>query len=163
MFSFQFSFKLYIFPLTPFSLYTGIRSLLRKFHATNLQIIYRLSINNLRNTINLTIFHIDILVCFLELSIDISIILITILIGIGNIIYLRCVDDYHIIFVIVVGLVAEYISAISFMTLYAIFEKKVLEEFDLEKPLCIATERCKCADLLVCTKTLQYHFNNLCL
>lgn len=105
--------------------------------------------------IYLILVGIGITICFSILSyifkIDISIILIMILIGIGNIIYLRCVDDYHIIFAIVVGLVAEYISAISFMTLYAIFEKKVLEGFDLEKPLCIATERCK-----MCGSTRMY-------
>lgn len=97
--------------------------------------------------INLILVGIGITICFSILSyifkIDLSIIIIMILIGIGNIIYLRCIDDYHIIFSIIVGLVAEYISAMSFMTLYAIFEEKVIEEFDWEKPLCLATERCK--------------------
>ena len=97
--------------------------------------------------INLILIGIVISLCYTILSyifkIRLSIILIMILIGIGNVIYLRWIDDYHIIFSIVVGLFAEYISAISFMTLYAILEKNVLEKFDWERPLCIATERCE--------------------
>lgn len=97
--------------------------------------------------INLILTGIVVSLCYTILSyifkIRLWIIFIMILTGIGNVIYLRWIDDNHIIFSIVVGLFAQYFSMNIFLTIYEIIKKNVLEKYDWERPLCIETERCK--------------------
>lgn len=76
-------------------------------------------------------------------KIRLTIFLIFLLTGIGNVIYLRWIDDNHIIFSIIVGLLAEYISVHITYTLYAILEEKLFKKYDLERPLCFMPQKCK--------------------
>ncbi len=78
-------------------------------------------------------------------KIRLSIFFIMILIGIGNVIYLRWGGGgiQHIIPATIIGMVAGGISGFGYGVLYFMFEDKVLKELDWERPLCFGPEQCK--------------------
>ena len=77
-------------------------------------------------------------------KIRLTIFAIMVMICIGNVIYLRWGGGgiQHIIPAIIVGLAAGGIACFGFGILYYMFEDKVLEDLDWERPLCFGPERC---------------------
>lgn len=97
--------------------------------------------------INLILIGLGISICYALISyifkIRLTIFLIFLLIAIGNVIYLRCFEVNNIIFAIIVGLLAEWISLQITFVFYEILEKKIFKRYDLERPICFMPEKCK--------------------